>query len=371
MDEILGSLLVQPPIPRFASLAGWQSTSMVCGPYARDVLPSSPGRATAVGSWPGADVASAVRTAFHELPDPHVPYLPELPDRGPGADLIGRGATLLIGMPIDLQPSGWRLVDRPGRDLARARAWLRQDLDVLAEVADGYAGPLKLQVTGPWTLAASLHLPRLERAVVDPGAVRDVVGSLADGVAQHVQEVRKLVPGAQIVVQVDEPSLPAVLAGSLPTASGLGRLRAIPGQEVADGIRAVLDGATSAGALGTVVHCCAPQPPVAVLVLSGAGAVSVDVTQLGRAGWEAVAVAVEAGHLLWAGIVPTDAPGDPRAAADRLTGAWGKLGLPAARLGDVVLSPACGLAGRSEPHARSVLRTVREAAAEVAERSVA
>jgi len=335
------------------------------------VLPSLPGRTTAVGSWPGTDVASAVRTAFDQLPDPHVPYLPELPDRGPGADLVGRGATLLLGMPIDLQPSGWRLVDRPGRDLARAQAWLRQDLDVLAEVADGYTGPLKLQVTGPWTLSASLHLPRLERAVVDRGAVRDVVESLADGVAQHVQEVRRLVPGAEVVVQVDEPSVPAVLEGSLPTASGLGRLRAVPGQDVADGVRAVLDGATSAGAVGTVVHCCAARPPVAVLVRSGTTAVSVDVSRLGRPGWEAVAVAVEAGHLLWAGIVPTDAPGDPRVAADRLTGAWGKLGLPAARLADVVLTPACGLAGRSEPHARAVLRTVREAAAEVAERSTA
>lgn len=332
---------------------------------------SLPGRATAVGSWPGVDVASAVRISFAELPEPHVPCLPELPDRGPGADLIGRGATLLVGMPIDLQPSGWRLVDRPGRDQARAQAWLRQDLDVLAEVADGYTGPMKLQVTGPWTLAASLHLPRLERAVVDRGAVRDLVESLTDGVGQHVQEVRRLVPGAEVVVQVDEPSLPAVLEGSLPTASGLGRLRAVPAQDIADGMRAVLDGAMSAGAVGTVVHCCAGRPPVEVLARAGAEAVSVDVTQLGRAGWEAVAVAVEAGHLLWAGVVPTDAAGDPRAAADRLTLAWSKLGLPAVLLGNVVLTPACGLAGRTEPHARAVLRTLREAAAEVAERSTA
>ena len=54
-----------------------------------------------------------------ELPD--LPYLPELPARGPGADMIGRAAALLVELPVDLQPAGWRLVDRPGRDQARAR----------------------------------------------------------------------------------------------------------------------------------------------------------------------------------------------------------------------------------------------------------
>ena len=189
-----------------------------------------------------------------------MPYLPELPGRGPGADLIGRAAALLVDMPVDLQPVGWRLVDRPGRDLARAQAWLRQDLDVLAEVADEYAGPLKLQSAGPWTLAAGLYLPRLERAVVDPGACRDLVGSLAEGLVAHVAEVRRLVPGAEVVVQLDEPSLPAVLTGALPTASGFGRLRAVEEQVVVDGISTVLEAVADAGALATVVHCCANQP---------------------------------------------------------------------------------------------------------------
>src|SRR4029079_9581812 len=122
------------------------------------------------GRWPGADVVAPVGTSFGELPEPHIPYLPELPARGPGADMIGRAAALLVDMPVELQPVGRPQVDRPGRDLGRAQAWLRQDLDVLAEVADAYAGPLKLQSAGPWTLAAGLYLPRLERAVVDAGA---------------------------------------------------------------------------------------------------------------------------------------------------------------------------------------------------------
>ena len=67
-----------------------------------------------------------------ELPD--LPHLPELPARGPGADMIGRTAALLIDLPVDLQPSGWRLADRPGRDLRRPRDLLARDLDALEDL---------------------------------------------------------------------------------------------------------------------------------------------------------------------------------------------------------------------------------------------
>ena len=43
---------------------------------------------------PGTDPAEAMRVIAGELPD--FPYLAELPDRGPGADLTGRTAALLV-----------------------------------------------------------------------------------------------------------------------------------------------------------------------------------------------------------------------------------------------------------------------------------
>src|SRR2546423_11304956 len=91
--------------------------------------PWVPGSATGVGSLPGTDTDESTRFVFGELPD--FPHLPELPARGPGADLIGRGATFLVDLHVDLQPSGWRLVDRPGVDERRARDFLARDLDVL------------------------------------------------------------------------------------------------------------------------------------------------------------------------------------------------------------------------------------------------
>jgi hypothetical protein len=338
-------------------------------------LRSEPGTATGIGSWPGTDVRAAVRATFDELGEaPQLPYLPEVPARGPGSDLIGRAAALLVDLPVDLQPSGWRLVDHAGRDVKRARSFLGEDLDVLAEVADGYTGRLKLQIAGPWTLASALWLPRLERAVVDPGAVRDLIASLSEGISRHVVEVARLVPGAQIVVQLDEPGLPAVLTGALPTASGFGRLRAIDEPTLVEGLQAVLEAATAAGAIGTALHSCASGLPIETLVKTGVGALSLDLSLLRTADWEQLAIAIEGGTQLWAGAIAT--PGGPAGTlprpdtvADSIWTPWRTLGLDVAAAGSVVITPACGLAGASPQSARSVLKLAKAAASVLAERA--
>ena len=169
--------------------------------------PWEPGTATGIGSMPGTNPDEAMRVIVGELPD--FPYLPELPARGPGADLTGRTASLLVEIPVEVTPRGWRLAERPGRDLSRARSMLSTDLDVMEEALEGYRGPLKIQLCGPWTLAATLELPHtMNMAVADPGAVADLTASLAEGAAALAADVAKRVPGAQLVVQLDEPSLP-------------------------------------------------------------------------------------------------------------------------------------------------------------------
>ena len=95
---------------------------------------------------PGTNPAEAMRVVAGELPD--FPHLPELPDRGPGADLTGRAAALLVEIPVEVTPRGWRLAERPGRDLARAKTMLSSDLDVMEEVLDGFRGPLKISYAG-------------------------------------------------------------------------------------------------------------------------------------------------------------------------------------------------------------------------------
>jgi methionine synthase II (cobalamin-independent) len=325
-------------------------------------------RASGVGSWPaqpGDSALEVARTVLGELGRDDLPYLPELPGRGPGADLVGRGAALLVEMPVDLQPSGWRLVDRPGRDLERATSYLTADLDALAEAADGFTGALKVQVCGPWTLAAGVALTRGERVVTDAGAARDLADSLAEGVLQHVQRVRGLVPGAQVVVQLDEPSLTAVLAGRLRTVSGFGRLNPVEAPVAEEAVRRVLDGARRGGAVSAVVHSCAADVPVALLRAAGAEAVSLDLSLLGARGWESVAVAVEAGVPLWAGVVPTGgALPSVAELVERITVPWRRVGLESRLLADVVVTPTCGLAGSTPDGARATTaRTVEVARA--------
>ena len=201
---------------------------------------------------PGTNPAEAMRVVAGELPD--FPYLPELPARGPGADLTGRTAALLVEIPVEVTPRGWR----PGRDLVRARSMLSTDLDVMEEVLDGFRGPLKIQLCGPWTLAATLELPRtLNVAIADPGAVADLTASLAEGARAHVTEIAKRVPGARLIVQFDEPTLSAVAGGEMPTASGLSRLRPVEAEVLRERLAQVI---ASTGK-NTVVHSCSTAVP--------------------------------------------------------------------------------------------------------------
>ncbi|CCH77098.1 conserved hypothetical protein [Nostocoides japonicum T1-X7] len=320
--------------------------------------------ASGVGSLPGTDIREALAEVRDTFAGADLPYLPELPGRGPGSDLVGRTGGLLVELPLDLQPSGWRLVDRPGRDARRTASLWRQDLDELAEAFEGYAGSLKLQVCGPWTMASVLQLGRGERVLADPGATRDLVESLAEGVRAHLADVARLLPQATLVVQLDEPGLSAVIEGRLPTASGYGRIPAVDRQRLADGIRTVL---AAAGDRPALVHCCAADVPIAVLHSAGAPALSVDTSLLSRSAWDEVATVVESGTRLYAGLLPTSGPLDRAAAVDRFLAAWREVGLPASRLADLVVTPACGLAGLTPQGARDVQRVVRDTARQLAD----
>ncbi|HET8642080.1 MAG TPA: methionine synthase [Pseudonocardiaceae bacterium] len=323
------------------------------------------GVATGIGSMPGTDITEAVKLVFGELPE--LPYLPELPARGPGAELVGRTAGLLVELPVELYAARWRVAGRAGRagrDLRRTRDFLARDLDALTEAGDGFTGTLKVQAAGPWTLAANLDLPVGGRMLRDPGAVRDLTASLAEGLAAHVAEVAARLPGARILLQLDEPSLPAVLAGQVPTESGWQTLRAV---QVATATEALARVVTAAG-VPVVVHCCAPDVPVALLRDAGAAAVALDLDLVGPL--DPLGDALDAGLGLFAGAaapVGTQAPTSAQV-ADRVRRLWREIGLPAERLpAQVVVAPACGLAGATPEYARAVLAACREAARRLAD----
>jgi len=308
------------------------------------------GSATGVGSLPGVDIVEAQKTVLGELPD--LPHLAELPARGPGADMIGRTAALLVELPVELYAARWRIASRPGHDLRVARDYLERDLDTLTELASEYDGVFKIQVTGPWTLAASLDLPIGGLVLRDPGAVRDLAASLAEGVRAHVAEVRARLPQATVVLQVDEPSLPSVLAGRVPTESGLGTLRPV----VVSDARSLLSLLTVADVFA-VAHCCAPAAPLGLFQEAGFGAVGVDLSLVGG-DLDNLGSLIDAGVGLFAGV----APASSTAIADAVKGGWGKLGFPATQLGDqVVVCPPCGLVSSPVARVPKILAAYREA----------
>ncbi|MCX4819541.1 methionine synthase [Streptomyces sp. NBC_01142] len=322
------------------------------------------GPATGVGSMPGGDAREAAKTVAGSFED--FPYLAELPARGPGADMIGRTIGLLVEMYAHVEPSGWRISDRPGRDTRRARSWLGEDLDALEEFTQGFEGPLKVQAVGPWTLAAALELRNGQAALGDPGAVRDLAGSLAEGLRAHLAEVRRRVPGAQVVLQLDEPSLTAVLRGQIGTASGYRTYRAVDRQIVESTLRDVA-GVTDGP---VVMHSCAPDVPFALLRRAGAAGVSFDFALLTERDEESIGEAVESGTRLFAGVVPsTDtALSDPAGSVMGVRTLWRRLGLNPGTLAEsVVITPSCGLAGASPAYARTVLAHCVRAARSLAD----
>ncbi|MGW1080396.1 methionine synthase [Kitasatospora sp. NPDC002522] len=314
---------------------------------------------------PGADVREAVRAVTGELDQ--LPHLPELPARGPGADMIGRGAGLLTELFVQTEPSGWRFTDRPGRDTKRAVSWLGEDLDALEEFTQGYTGLLKLQAVGPWTLAGSIELKHGEKALSDPGACRDLAESLTEGLRRHLADVRRRVPGATPVLQLDEPLLPAALAGSVKTASGFQRLRAIDRQVAEQTLREVIGGLD----VPVLVHSCAPRVPIPLLRRAGVAGVSLDFSLLTERDDDDLGEAIEGGTLILAGVVPsTDAAApqsngvsDPAGSVQGVRTLWRRLGLDPELLGRrVVVTPTCGLAGASPAYARRALSHTVKAA---------
>ncbi len=315
-----------------------------------------PGLATGIGSWPGSEIRPATAVICQELAE--FPHLPELPQRGLPAAMIGRTAARLPGLPVELAVHGWRLTDFPGRDHARAVSWWRADLDELAEQLAGWSGPVKVQLAGPWTLAASIWLPRGERAVSDPGARRDIGQSLVEAARELRQQVQRYLPQSRPIIQFDEPSLGAVLAGHLPTASGYGLVRAVPPEEVRAGLAEVVAAVPGAA----VVHSCAAKVPIALLRAAGVSALSLDLGLLDREDWSELAESVEAGAYVFAGISGAQIP-------SRVLRHWDDVGLSRSRLAQVVLTPPCGLVGLSPQQARAELRQKVKDAQELHERS--
>ena len=316
-----------------------------------------------MGSWPGVSAREAARVVVGELGG-GLAHLVELPARGVGADMIGRAGALLVDIAVDTAPRGYRLVSRPGAVSRRAVSMLGEDTDALEEAWEvaglrGSGHPVKVQAPGPVTLAAQVELANGHRAITDPGAVRDLASSLAEGVKTHRADLARRLD-SPVIVQLDEPALSAAVTGRLVGVSALSPVAAL---EESAAIALLDDCAATIGA-ELMVHSCASDVAWNVLQRSSITAISVDCTKLDSADYDQIGLFVDAGRTVVMGLVPTlDPPRRPAveelaAAAAAITD---RIGFPRSVLAERVgISPVCGLAGATAKWARTAVSLVHQ-----------
>ena len=353
------------------------------------VLPS-----TAVGSLPsglaarerGVDpavTAAMTREFFAELP-----YIVELPARGPGADMVGRIAALLAQVSGDLSvssvPSGWRRSRGPGADTERALGWWTQDLDALAEVYHDYRGALKLQLCGPLTFSRYVEDAAGEPSLRDAGFARDATSAFAEAALSHLAHVQRLIPGAELVLQIDEPALHDVVTGGVSTASGYARVRSMPQGEAVALFSSLLSRLrtqceqTGTKLRGLWLHDCGSGSRLGLALAAGFDAVSIDLSRpLTADEVEACGAMLDSAHRLVLGVLsPADWALPEAAMRERAIARseWlrHRLSLDEhAWAAQVTLAPNCGLASASAAQARSVLQAVCRAGRSVAGDTIA
>jgi 5-methyltetrahydropteroyltriglutamate--homocysteine methyltransferase len=321
--------------------------------------------ASGTGSWPGSAARQAAEVVVGEL-GAALAHLVELPARGVGADIVGRAGALLIDVAIDTVPRGYRVAARPGAVTRRAASLLDEDIDALEEAWEtaglrGSGRPVKVQAPGPITLAAELELANGHRAITDLRAVHDIAASLAEGVAAHRASVSRRLD-TPVVVQFDEPSLPAAVAGRLTGVTALSPVAPID-ETLAT---TMLDICAAAAGAEVSVHCCGTTLPWKALQRSNIGAVSVDVGTLEAADLDAIAEFVESGRAIVLGVVSSSTP--PRLpaveeVAAAVVAVTDRLGFTRSALRDRIgITPACGLAAATPQWARTAIGLARRAA---------
>ncbi|AGB22566.1 methionine synthase II (cobalamin-independent) [Mycobacterium sp. JS623] len=325
--------------------------------------------ATGIGSWPGSSPREAAEIVIGELHT--LPHLVELPARGVGADMIGRAGALLVDIGIDTVPRGYRVANGRSSAVRRAASLLDEDIDALEEAWEkaglrGGSRSVKVQAPGPITLAAQLELPGGHRAITDAGALRDLTGSLAEGMAVHRAQLERRLE-TPVVVQFDEPSLPAALAGRLTGVTSLSPVHPVD-ESVAMGL---LDDCVAVVGGEVILHSCAPGLPWKALQRSAIHALSVHAGTLTPADLDGVGDFVDSGRTVMLGVVATTAP-TTRPSAEEVANAavdiTDRLGFARSVLRERIgITPACGLAGATPQWARTAVELAQKAADAFAE----
>ncbi len=323
--------------------------------------PLQAGLVTSGGSLPHADPLAAALFALEEQPDlPAAPQLPALtPLEGmvaqwawgiPGVTVAGDGSLAVDPAALDPDAPVDPGLDRPGHE------GLRTFLDLVS----GRTQAVKLQLTGPVTLALALAeagAPAERALAVTAAAIRTKAAAL-------LELARDRLPEAPLLVVVDEPAFTFLGSADCP----------VDPDSAVDALSSAL--AVMEGDAVTGVHCCGPVE-LRYLTQAGPRLLSVPAAPHVLAGAGTIASFLEAGGWVAWGAVPTHAPVGPSADPlwRRLTELWCDLVRagcdPVALRTRALVTPECGLANHGLSQARLALRLAREVAGRVADQAAA
>jgi methionine synthase II (cobalamin-independent) len=307
------------------------------------------GLVTGIGSVPEMPTGTAARWTLDQFPA--LAHVAEIPARGPWSAMVGRAGALLSGLSMELTAHGWRLVPAAGADQRRIDAHFRGDIDALEEARGEGQISIKTQVVGPWTLASNLETTTARKVLQDKGACRDIAQSLADGVTEHVQQLRKS-GFTDVVVQIDEPSITGIRNGA--GGSLFSQPRVPPDEE----IRAIWQILRERLDCPLVIHSCAPSFPWHLA--HDFDAISIDAAtnqdQDGMGAW------LDSGKALWWGAVPVSAAPLPELSTSvaSVRTALGRLGFDDRVSERLAITAACGFASLARSDAERLIRRLND-----------
>jgi hypothetical protein len=309
------------------------------------------GVTTAIGSLPHEDAGEAARFSLEH--HPLLPPAPSLPRRSPFEGMVAQAAWGIPGVLV--LDDGSLLVEEASVDPALGLIDPGIDgepfvaLRAFLAALDGWAGPFKLQLTGPVTLGLALHA-----VGVAPERAFAVAAQAVDArIDATLQAAVLAAPAGTPVLFLDEPGLCAVLQPGFPL--DLGATLDLVSSAMARVQRRAVAG----------LHCCGRADWHAVLQ-TGPQVLSLPVGTgiTDHAG--SLADFLEAGGWVAWGAVPTDGPFSDSVELlwRRLRTEWGQLvagGCDPVLLRErALITPGCGLVGLDTYQAEVVVRLTAE-----------
>ncbi len=311
--------------------------------------------ATAIGSVPG-DFLEASRRSV-EIFDT-IAFFPEIISDIPQG-MIGRLSAI---MPIgcEYRDGSWNLSASSSR-LQRALAQQLDDqLELFAQIAQGYSGAIKIAFSGVWTYAACVQrgYGSKEKALMDKGALKDLTQGIAEGITGVISRLSQLL-SSPLIVQIDEPYLDAIIKGKVPTFSKLHRYPPYDPALIGQALVEIVDRLRRDSSVQTWLHLCCPLPDVDAIYRPFDG-ISCDLRYVSGADRQRCAAWLDEGKSLVLGAVPTDADQVVNSKRLNQVASWCEsLSIATDILLDkVILTPSCGLALSTEQQAWTMLEQI-------------